>query len=138
MSSTIVTVLVWAAALSSGIMAGIYFAFSVFIIQVFGKIDTAHSIAVMNAINKTNLRSAFMPLFFGSSIVAALLIIVAFARSGEIGAGLILMAGTIYFVGMFVCTIVFNVPRNNTLATVDPSSMNAQDTWTDYLNTWTK
>jgi uncharacterized membrane protein len=32
---------------------------------------------------------------------------------------------------------VFNVPRNNALAAVSPSSMEAAALWTDYLSTWT-
>jgi hypothetical protein len=41
MSSTLVTILLWAAALSSGLMAGVYFAFSGFIMKAFGKIEPA-------------------------------------------------------------------------------------------------
>ncbi len=73
MSSSIVTALLWTAALSSGLIAGIYFAFLVFIMQAFGKIETAQSVAAMNAINKTILRSLFMPLFFGSTIISVML-----------------------------------------------------------------
>ena len=71
------TFLLWAAALSSGLIAGVYFAFSTFIMQAFGRIDAAKAIAAMNAINETILRSLFMPLFFASSIISVLLIIVA-------------------------------------------------------------
>ena len=137
MSSSLVTVLLWTAVLSSGLMAGIYFAFSVFIMQAFGKIDTAQSIAAMNAINKTILRSLFMPLFFGSSMVSVLLIIIALAQWDEAGAEMTLMAGAVYFVGMFVCTVLFNVPLNNSLAKLDPNSTEAYHTWSHYLKTWT-
>ena len=137
-SSSIVTVLLWIAALSSGLMAGVYFAFSVFIMKAFGKIKTAQSIAAMNSINETILRSLFMPVFFGSSIVSVLLIIVAFAQWGEAGSGLIFIAGATYFVGMFMCTVVFNVPLNNLLARLNKDSANDQEAWSHYLNTWTK
>jgi uncharacterized membrane protein len=132
-----IVVLLWAAALSSGLIAGVYFAFSGFIMQAFSKIDTAQSIAAMNAINETILRSLFMPLFFGSTIISVLLMIVAFNKWGEAGSVLMLLAGAIYFIGMFVCTVLFNVPLNNMLAVVDPSSVDAQQIWSRYLNTWT-
>ena len=83
MSSLVVLVLLWTAALSSGLMAGVYFAFSVFIMPAFGKIETTQSIAAMNSINKVILRSLFMPIFFGSSIVSVLLIVIAFVHWGE-------------------------------------------------------
>jgi len=137
MSSSIISVLLWTAALSSGLIAGVYFAFSGFIMQVFREIDTTQSIAAMNSINKIILRSLFMPLFFGSSLVSVLLIIAAFANWDEAGSELMLVAGAVYFVGMFVCTVLFNVPLNNTLARVDPDSVNAHHVWSHYLKTWT-
>lgn len=138
MSSSIVTAFLWAAALGSGLIAGVYFAFSGFIMQAFDKMNTTQSIAAMNAINETILRSWFMPLFFGSSIISLCLIIVAFVHWGEAGTELTLIAGLVYFIGMFVCTVVFNVPLNNSLATTDPDSDNAHQVWSRYLNTWTK
>ncbi len=137
MSSSIVTVLLWTAALSSGLIAGVYFAFSGFIMQAFSKIDTTQSITAMNSINETILRSLFMPLFFGSSFISALLIIVAFVNWDEAGSELTLVAGAVYFIGMFVCTALFNVPLNNTLARTDPDSVDAHHVWSHYLKTWT-
>ena len=137
-SSPIVTTLVWITAVSSGLIAGIYFAFSVFIMPAFDRISTSQSIAAMNSINESILRSLFMPLFFGSSIISLCLIIVAFVHWGEGGNGLILIAGTIYFVGMFICTVVFNVPLNNLLAKTDPNSENAHQVWSHYLSHWTR
>ena len=138
MSSSLITALLWTAALGSGLIAGIFFAFSVFIMQAFGKIDASQSIAAMNSINETILRSLFMPLFFGSSIISVILVIVAFANWGEAGAELTLIAGAVYFVGMFVCTVVFNVPLNNSLARLDSKSDDANQVWSRYLVTWTR
>ncbi|MEA3411159.1 MAG: anthrone oxygenase family protein [Pseudomonadota bacterium] len=137
MSSTIVTALLWTAALSSGLIAGVYFAFSGFIMQAFRKIDATQSIAAMNAINKTILHSLFMPLFFGSSIVSVVLIIFAFVHWGETGAEVTLVAGAVYFVGMFVCTVLINVPLNNSLSRLDPNSADAHPVWSRYLKVWT-
>ena len=137
MSSTLVTILLWAAALSSGLMAGVYFAFSGFIMKAFDKIETAQSVAAMNAINEVILRSWFMPVFFGSSIISFLLVVVAFVYWGEAGAGPALIAGMIYVAGMFVCTVVFNVPLNNALAQVGPDSTDAHQIWSNYLRNWT-
>lgn len=138
MSSPVLTVLLWAAALSSGLIAGVYFAFSGFIMKAFEKIETTQSIAAMNSINETILRSLFMPLFFGSSIISVLLIIFALIHWGEVGTGLILITGIIYFIGMLVCTVVFNVPLNNALASTDINDMNSKQVWSHYLKTWTQ
>jgi uncharacterized membrane protein len=138
MSSTLITVLLWVVALGSGLMAGAYFAFSGFIMQAFGKIETTQSITAMNAINKVILRSWFMPVFFGSSIVSVLLIIVALVHWSEAGSGWALLTGAVYFVGMFMCTVVFNVPLNNMLAESDEAGAGAREDWSHYLKTWTR
>ena len=137
MSSSIITALLWTAALSSGLIAGVYFAFSGFIMQAFKKIDTTQSITAMNAINEIILRSLFMPLFFGSTLISVLLIIVTLVNWEETGSGITLIAGVIYFAGMFVCTVLFNVPLNNTLAKTKPDSVDAHLVWSHYLKTWT-
>jgi uncharacterized membrane protein len=38
---------------------------------------------------------------------------------------------------MFLCTVLFNVPLNNTLAAIDPGSAEAVSVWTRYLRDWT-
>jgi len=137
LTSMIVTTLLWTAALGSGLMAGVYFAFSTFIMRAFGTIEPAQAVAAMNAINTTILRSLFMPLFFGSSFVSLLLMIAGVVRWGEAGAGWVLLAGAIYLLGMFVCTAQFNVPLNNALAALEPNSAAASQLWSQYLRTWT-
>lgn len=138
MSSTIITIIIWVAAISSGLMAGVYFAFSGFIMKSFDTLEPSQAISAMNAINKIILRSLFMPLFFGSTLVSVLLVVVGILNWGDKGAEFSMFAGLIYFIGMFVCTIVFNVPLNNSLASEDPNSDQAQQTWSDYRNNWTK
>lgn len=137
MSATIVTVLLWIAALSSGLIAGVYFAFSVFIMKAFSKLKVEQAIVAMNAINETILHSLFMPVFFGSSIISVLLIIIAVNQWNNAGSGLMLITGLVYFIGMFLCTAVFNVPLNNSLAELVYSSSNAKEVWLHYLKTWT-
>ena len=137
MSSLLITVLLWLAALGSGLMAGVYFAFSAFIMRAFGTIDGGHAVAAMNAINTTILQSSFMPLFFGSTIVSMLLAVAALVYWGEPGAAMALAAGGLYLLGMFVCTAAFNVPLNNSLAAISENDGDAQKVWSHYLKTWT-
>lgn len=136
--TTTVTTLLWISALGSGLMAGVYFAFSGFIMRAFGSLEPGQAIAAMNAINSTILRSLFVPLFFGSSIVAALLVAGAALNRDAAGSGWMLLAGALYLLGMFVCTAAFNVPLNNALAQTEPGSAAARDLWFKYLKTWTR
>jgi uncharacterized membrane protein len=138
MSSSFVIILLWTAALGSGLVAGVYFAFSVFVMKAFGELEPTQAIAAMNSINKVILRSLFMPLFFGSTVVSVLLIIAAFSQWGDVSAVIALIAGLFYFLGMFLCTVVFNVPLNNMLRDLKPHSTHAEVTWLHYLKNWTK
>lgn len=138
MPTSFITGLLWVAALGSGLMAGIYFAFSTFIMRAFGGLETTQSVAAMNAINKTILKSLFMPLFFGTTIVSVILMIVALVYWGTPDSGLMLAAGVFYFIGMFVCTAAFNVPLNHQLAGLNEDSTDAAEVWCRYLHTWTR
>ena len=137
MSSLYVTTLLWAAALSSAIMAGVYFAFSGFIMQSFNKLSASQAVAAMNVINVIIVRSVFMPLFFGSTMVTLFLIIAGIFYWAETGAGLMMVAGLVYFIGMFICTAIFNVPLNNMLASLEPDNENLPQLWSHYFKTWT-
>jgi len=46
-------------------------------------------------------------------------------------------SGCSYVVGMFVVTVVFNVPLNDQLAATDPASTAAAPVWARYLTDWT-
>lgn len=119
-------------------MAGIYFAFSTFVMQAFANINHLHAISAMNSINKVILRSWFMPLFFGSSIIALLLVIFSIMSWNQQGSEWMFIAGVIYLLGMFFCTAFFNVPLNNALAAIDVNNEKAEVIWLNYLNKWTK
>lgn len=133
-----IQVLIWFAAISAGLMAGIYFAFSGFIMKSFAQLDADKSVAAMNAINEVILRSWFMPLFFGSSLAYLLLCIHAIMDWNNPIALPLLMAGLTYLVCMFFCTAFFNVPLNNLLATAEESSADKTSLWLHYLKNWTR
>jgi uncharacterized membrane protein len=131
------TGLLWFAAIGCGLMAGLYFAFSAFIMTALERIEPAHGISAMNSINAVILRSLFMPLFFGTTIGSMTLLVFALLNLNDPGSIAMLTGGAIYVVGMFLCTIVFNVPLNNALAAVDPPTPAAVAVWKRYLKDWT-
>jgi uncharacterized membrane protein len=129
--------LLWFSAVGCGLLAGLYFAFSTFIMTALGRIDQAAGIAAMNAINSEIVRSLFMPFLLGTTLTSAALALLAIFRWGEAGAIAMLVGGVLYMLGMFVVTMLFNVPLNDALAAVDPSSPAAATLWTRYLSDWT-
>ncbi len=121
----------------TGLMAGIYFAFSVFVMQSLAQLTAHEGTRAMNAINTVIVKTAFLPLFFISSIAHLGLVILAMMTDME-GSYLLGSAGAIYVVGMFFTTMFGNVPLNNSLAEYTEASEKQTDVWNDYLQRWVR
>ena len=137
MVQPVVTALLWFSAIGCGLLAGLYFTFSAFIMTALGRLEQAHGIAAMNSINSSILQSLFMPFFLGTTLTSMALAVMALVRRGQAGATWMLVGGIVYVVGMFVVTMVFNVPLNNALAAANPASAEAATVWARYLRDWT-
>lgn len=138
MNTLIVNGLLWFSALGAGLIAGVFFAFSTFIMTALGRSGPGPGIRAMNSINTTILKSLFMPVFYGTTLTSVALGAVAIVRwDGSLPTAATLAAAILYVAGMFLCTIVFNVPLNNALAAVDPDSSNGAAIWARYLKDWT-
>jgi uncharacterized membrane protein len=128
--------LLWFCALGCGLLAGLYFAFSVFIMAALNRLGATAGAAAMNSINTVILRSLFMPVFLLTTLASLVLAVVGVIHWGEPGASMMLCGGIVYFVGMFVVTMVFNVPLNNQLQSSQAGDVEAL--WRRYLASWTR
>jgi len=128
--------LLWTSAIGCGLMAGVYFAFSAFIMTSLGRIAPASGIAAMNAMIVDIVGSSFMPVFLLTTLSAASLVVLGVVRWGQPGSALMVIGGAIYVLGMFVVTMMFNQPLNVTLAAADTAS-HGVDFWSRYLTEWT-
>jgi uncharacterized membrane protein len=137
MMPSVISILLWFAAIGCGLTAGLYFAFSAFIMTALGRIDKVHGLAAMNAINSTILRSLFMPLFWGTTGASVVLAGVGVFRWSEPGAAALIAGGAIYLAGMFLITVARNVPLNNALAQAEAIGADSSAIWARYLNEWT-
>lgn len=127
MKQVIPTALLWFNAIGCGVMAGVYFTFSTFVMTALARTSPAAGIAAMNSINLVIVRSLFMPLFMATTLSAAALAVLALLRWSEPGALAMLLGGALYVLGMFIVTIIFNVPLNDALAAADPGSAAGRD-----------
>ncbi|MBX5160987.1 DUF1772 domain-containing protein [Rhizobium sp. NZLR10] len=126
-----------AAAIGSGLVAGIFFAFSTFIMTAFSRIPTEQGIAAMNAINVTIVRSPFMALFVPTAILCIVISVLALI-DWRGGASTLMLAGAaLYLLASFLSTIIFNVPMNDALEKVSGSGPQAVELWAAYLRDWT-
>jgi uncharacterized membrane protein len=132
-----VRILLWFSAIGCGMMAGLYFAFSAFIMTALSRIPQAGGVAAMQSINAVILKSWFMPLFYGTTLAALALVVLAALDWSKPGAPAMAIGGAVYVLGMFGCTLALNVPLNLALDAVAPASAEAAPVWARYLKDWT-
>lgn len=133
----LLTVLTFLAALGAGLVAGIFFAFSAFIMTALGRIPAERGISAMQSINVVVLNPMFFLVFFGTAALALVLAIAALVVWPESGARYLFAGSLLYLLGTIFVTIAFNVPLNNELAAVKPASAEGTGVWTRYLSAWT-
>lgn len=132
-----VVALTFAAAIGSGLVAGIFFAFSSFVMSALGRLPPQEGVAAMQSINVSVLNPGVLLALFGTGVVCALLVIGSYFRWHEPGGKLILAASLIYLVGCIGVTMLGNVPLNRALAAVQAGTPEAASLWSRYLVEWT-
>lgn len=130
-------VFTFAAAIGCGLVAGIFFAFSSFVMAALGRLPSDHGIAAMNSINVTVINPVFFAAFFGTALLSLVLAVGSWLWWDQASGKLLLAAAVIYLVGCIAVTMVYNVPLNNALAAVQPGTAEAASLWSRYLRDWT-
>ncbi|HVT57022.1 MAG TPA: anthrone oxygenase family protein [Thermoanaerobaculia bacterium] len=129
--------LTFGSALGCGLMAGVFFAFSVFVMRALARLPPAQGIAAMQSINVAAITPLFMLALFGTAAACAVLAVSSLSRWNEPGAVYLFAGSVLYLAGAVLVTIVFNVPRNDALAAVAPESAEGARLWIGYLTSWT-
>jgi len=129
--------LTFVAALSCGLAAGIFYAFSSLVMRALARIPSSAGIAAMQSINVSVINPWFITALFGPAVICSVLAVISLLRWNREGAVFLLAGSVLYLVGTMMVTFVFNVPLNDTLATVDPASAESVSPWDNYLSTWT-
>ena|SRR5215469_10303345 len=131
-----VWVLTLAAVLGTGLTAGVFFAFSNFIMKALGMVAADRGIAVMQSINVTVINPLFMLILFGTAAACIPLAIFGFSAMSRPGATWLLVGCGLYLAGSILVTAVFNVPLNNGLAGINADS-SGTEFWLKFLKEWT-
>src|SRR5919106_2349769 len=127
----------FAAALGCGLMAGLFFAFSVAVMKALARLPPAEGIAAMQAINLAILNPVFLTVFFGTAAACVIVVIRSLFHWGDAGVVYLLTGGIFYLAGAVLVTLVFNVPKNRGLASIAPADPESAQLWMDYLGKWT-
>jgi uncharacterized membrane protein len=130
-------VLTLLAALGCAMMAGVFFAFSAFVMKALARLPAQQGIEAMQVINVAAVTLAFMAALFGTAAACGALAVWALFAWDERFAPYLLVGSALYLIGTILLTIVYHVPRNEALARVEPHSAEAESHWKRYLSGWT-
>ncbi len=125
------------ATLGCALVAGVFFAFSTFVMKALAQQPPPQGIASMQSINITVINLWFMGTFLGTAAACIFLLISSLSKWHQPGAVYLLLGSLLYLVGTFGVTIAFNVPLNDALAIAKPDSVEGANFWAKYLTDWT-
>jgi uncharacterized membrane protein len=125
-------------ALGCGLNAGVFFAFSSFVMKALARLQPAQGIAAMQSINLVAVTPAFMAALFGTAAACAALVVWALVDRDTAFGPYLLAGGAVYLVGTIGLTVAYHVPRNNALAALPPQRAEAAGRWARYVTGWTR
>lgn len=123
----------FAAALGCALIAGTFFAFSVFVMPALKRLPAPQGVAAMQSINIAVINPLFMLVFMGTALLS---LVLAFTGWKQAGAAWLLFGCALYLVGTFGVTAAGNVPLNDALATLKPDARDAATAWTSFYSAW--
>lgn len=119
------TITLLLATLFTGLLAGVFFTWSNAITPGIGRLDTLSYLKAFQEMNRTILNPLFFLVIFGAlffSFATAY-----FHKSNAVLFWLILSAAIMYFIGVFLVTIMGNVPLNEMLDKTDLATITFHD-----------
>lgn len=124
-------------ALGCGLVAGVFFAFSTFVMNALARLQPKEGIIAMQSINITAINPLFMVALFGTAVACIFLAVSSVLKWHQPGAAYLLIGSLLYLIGTILVTIAFNVPLNDALAIAKPDSTEGANLWARYLTNWT-
>ncbi len=122
--------------LASTLVSGVFLAFSDFVMK---SLRVERGIEVMQAINRTVMRSVFLVLLLGMAVSSLCLLGFAIWTLSGTTATFIMVGAMLYLVGVLAVTVFCNVPMNNRLAAMPAASAQAKTYWYNvYSSKWTR
>lgn len=124
------------AAVTCGLMGGVFFAFSTIVMSGLRRLPQPGGMVAMQSINAA-VGPVFVAALFLPALACLALGVDAVLDLRADDAGLRLAGSLLYLLGSIVQTMVYHVPRNVQLDAVDPADPAAAARWLSYASVWT-
>jgi uncharacterized membrane protein len=123
-------------AAASGVLGGVLFGFSSFVMPALRRLPASQAVAAMQAMNRTAPRALGLPLVVSGPGTAAVAVWALTRADVPGGARALLVTGAVTSVAAFAITAAYHVPRNDRLDTVDAASDAAAPAWAAFVPGW--
>ncbi len=137
MTSTWFLIVCEIAVIACGLVSGVFLTFSDFVMKSLAAANPAGGIESMQIINRKVFKTVFMVLLLGMSALSPLLIGYAYLYVSGSASSWVIAGGASYLAGVFLVSLVFNVPMNQRLDAMDYSGADAATYWKTYVPSWT-
>ena len=118
----------------AGVVTGLLFAFSNFVLRSLAELPAETGMFAMNRINVRIINPIFLIFFLGTPLLCVLIVLQTVSALTTPGSMLLALGAVVYLLGPFAITITFNVPLNNKLAKTQADD--AGQAWPDYQQRW--
>jgi uncharacterized membrane protein len=132
--SGLITIISVASISGAGLVTGLLFAFSNFVMRALADLPSDKGMFAMQRINETIINPVFLILFLGNPILCSVIVVNSGLNINEPGSLFLLVGALAYLIGPFGITVLFNVPLNNLLASADVSD--SDEIWPMYQKKW--
>lgn len=124
------------AALGCGVIAGVFFGFSSFVMPALARLRGDRGVRAMQAINVVVMNAGFLGVLLGTALLCGALALGAVADWSGPDAWLRLAGSSSYLIGTIGVTIRYHVPRNDALAKLAADSAAEERFWPEYVAGW--
>ena len=138
MSNDLILFACGATALISGIVSGVFLTFSDFVMRSLVATTPETGIQSMQLINRKVYKSLFIYLLLGLAPVYAALSVYGITVVQPPASGWLISGGLVYIFGVFLVTMLYNVPMNKRLDVIDGAQRGSNAYWRHYATIWTR
>lgn len=123
---------------ASLLVAGVFQAFSDFVMRSLAAARPASGVEAMQMINREVFGSAFLALLLGLAPASLLAALYALLSLGGSASGWVLAGAAIYLLAVILVTVAGNVPMNMRLDRMAPGAAETEAYWRVYVRRWTR